>query len=78
MSSLFTTPQNFQERLELAFRGSAQEQKETTKEFAKERRQERSRQFSQKGLLEKFSSRVRPKLGATTNIFKANLGGTNR
>ncbi len=59
---------NFQDRLELAFRGSAKEQKKATKEFRK-RARARFKSFAGATSLDK------KKLGGGSNIFKSNLGG---
>jgi hypothetical protein len=72
MSSLFRT-QNFEERLELAFRGDAGEQRKSRKEFQRARRR---LQMTQPGL---FGVSTKATLGRSNiNIFKSNLGGTNR
>lgn len=67
MSQLFGGPGSFEDRLKLAFRGDAGEQRKAQREFSKSR-----------GPLLPITlgSAIQRATGA--NIFKSNLGGTNR
>ena len=84
MGALFGTPRNFEERLQLAFRGSAKEQKESTKKFRRIR-QLRFAVAQGRGPLGRKDLKLladnplpaKAKLGGS-NVFKRNLGGTTR
>lgn len=73
--SAFFGPRNFEDRIELAFRGSAKEQRKAQKEFGVKRRA--ALPFSTSGFQQFIDRRSKETLGRP-NIFKANLGGTGR
>lgn len=83
MSTLFSGPGGFEDRLELAFRGSAKEQKEATKKFSRLKSlrspfRDPGRRLGSFDLQLLKDNPLSPKstLGSS-NIFKSNLGGTS-
>ncbi len=71
--SMLLGPQTFEERLELAFRGDAGEQRKARKGFLKKRREALGLDLGPGRVL---GTPGQPLRGS--NIFKSNLGGTNR
>lgn len=74
-----TNPTNFQDRLELAFRGDAGEQSKTRREFNKSRLEKLQGFFGGRGIGFGLSPKTAEKISGS-NVFqtKNNLGGTNR